>query len=135
MLAAVVPIVPIAVNTYYPPNQPRPGRCLRVGQTIRAAIESWPGDARVGVIASGGLSHFTVNEALDRSVMDACRAGDGARLAAIPTAQLNSGNSEIRNWIVTAGAAEGLPTRWQEYEPFYRTPAGTGCAMAFAEWG
>lgn len=135
MRDAVVPVVPIAVNTYYPPNQPRPGRCWRLGQGIRAAIGSWPGDQRIGVIASGGLSHFTVNEALDRSVLDACRAGDGARLAAIPTAELNSGNSEIRNWIVTAGAAEGMRTRWQEYEPFYRTPAGTGCAMAFAEWG
>jgi 3-O-methylgallate 3,4-dioxygenase len=135
MCDAVIPIVPIAVNTYYPPNQPRPDRCFRLGQAIRAAIESCPGEQRVGIIASGGLSHFTVNEALDRGVLDACRAGDGARLAATPTKQLNSGNSEIRNWIVTAGAAEGLITRWQEYEPFYRTPAGTGCAMAFAAWG
>jgi len=135
MREAVVPVVPIAVNTYYPPNQPRPGRCFRFGQALRAAIESWPGDRRVGVIASGGLSHFTVNEPLDRGVLDACRRGDGAWLSEIPTAQLNSGNSEIRNWIVAAGAAEGLRTRWQEYEPFYRTPAGTGCAMAFAEWG
>lgn len=130
-----LPVVPIAVNTYFPPNQPRPSRCLHFGQAIRAAVESWPHDERIGIIASGGLSHFTVNEPLDRGVLDACRSGDGARLAAIPVAQLNSGNSEIRNWIVAAGAAEGLRTRWQEYEPFYRTPAGTGCAMAFAEWG
>ena len=131
----VVPVLPVAVNTYFPPNQPRPGRCLRFGQALRAAIESWPGQARVGVIASGGLSHFTVNEPLDRGLLEACRAGDGAHLAAIPIAQLNSGNSEIRNWIVVAGAAEGLRSRWQAYEPFYRTPAGTGCGMAFAEWG
>jgi 3-O-methylgallate 3,4-dioxygenase len=131
----IVPVLPIAVNTYYPPNQPRPGRCYRLGQAIRAAIERWPEDRRVGIIASGGLSHFTVNEPLDRAVLDACRAGDGSRLAALPLPQLNSGNSEIRNWIVAAGAAEGLKTRWQEYIPFYRTPAGTGCAMAFAEWG
>jgi hypothetical protein len=24
---------------------------------------------------------------------------------------------------------------YQEYVPLYRTPAGTGCGMAFAEWG
>jgi 3-O-methylgallate 3,4-dioxygenase len=131
----IIPVLPIAVNTYYPPNQPRPGRCYRLGQAIRAAIAHWPEDRRVGIIASGGLSHFTVNEALDRAMLDACRANDGKRLAALPLAQLNSGNSEIRNWIVAAGAAEGLRTRWQEYIPFYRTLAGTGCAMAFAEWG
>jgi len=135
MRDAVVPVLPVAVNTYFPPNQPRPGRCLRFGQALRAAIESAPGHERVGIIASGGLSHFTVNEPLDRGVLEACRTGDGASLAAIPPAQLNSGNSEIRNWIVVAGAAEGLRTRWQEYEPFYRTPAGTGCGMAFAAWG
>jgi Catalytic LigB subunit of aromatic ring-opening dioxygenase len=131
----VVPVLPIAVNTYFPPNQPRPGRCLQLGRALRAAIETWPRNERIGVIASGGLSHFTVNEELDRGVLDACRAGAGERLAAIPPAQLNSGNSEIRNWIVTAGAAEGLRMRWLAYEPFYRTRAGTGCGMAFAEWG
>jgi hypothetical protein len=56
-------------------------------------------------------------------------------LASIPRAKLNSGNSEIRNWIVVAGAAAGLRADWQEYVPLYRTPAGTGCGMAFAAWG
>jgi 3-O-methylgallate 3,4-dioxygenase len=67
--------------------------------------------------------------------LSSCREGNAAALAAIPSAKLNSGSSEIRNWIVTAGAAEGLATAWQEYEPLYRTPAGTGCGMAFACWG
>jgi len=134
MSGGVVPILPVVVNTYYPPNQPRPRRCLRLGQALRGAIESWPENLRVGIIASGGLSHFTVDEALDRAVLDACRRGDGEALAAIPTAKLNSGNSEIRNWIVAAGAASGLDIEWQEYVPLYRTPAGTGCGMAFAVW-
>ena len=43
-------------------------------------------------------------------------------------------SAEIRNWIVAAGAAEGLRMQWHEYVPLYRTPAGTGCGMAFAEW-
>jgi hypothetical protein len=131
----VVPVLPVVVNTYYAPNQPRPARCLRLGRALRAAVESWPEDARVGIIASGGLSHFTVDEDLDRGVLEACRRGDGEALASLPPAQLDSGNSEIRNWIVAAGAAAGLSTRWQAYEPFYRTAAGTGCGMAFAAWG
>lgn len=131
----VVPVLPVVVNTYYPPNQPRPARCLQLGRALRAAVESWSEPARIGIIASGGLSHFTVDESLDRSVLDACRRGDGAALAALPLDRLESGNSEIRNWVVVAGAAEHLATEWQAYEPFYRTPAGTGCGMAFAAWG
>jgi 3-O-methylgallate 3,4-dioxygenase len=126
-----VPVVPLVVNTYYPPNQPRPGRCFRLGKALRAAIEGYPAPVRVGLIASGGLSHFSVDEALDRRVLEGCRTGDEALLASIPPAKLNSGSSEIRNWIVAAGAAAGLRTDWQAYVPLYRTPAGTGCGMAF----
>src|SRR5207248_11507396 len=53
IMQEVVPIVPICVNTYYPPNQPTPRRCYRLGQAIRAAVDAYPGDARVGIIASG----------------------------------------------------------------------------------
>ena len=130
----VVPVVPVVVNTYYPPNQPRPARCYQLGQALRSSIQSFPGSGRIGILASGGLSHFTVDEVLDRAVLKACSEGDAAALTAIPTNKLNSGSSEIRNWIVAAGAAEHLETVWQEYEPLYRTPAGTGCGMAFAVW-
>ena len=134
MGANVVPVVPLVVNTYYPPNQPRPRRCFRLGSSVRKAVESFAPDMRVGIVASGGLSHFTIDESLDRRVLEACRAADEERLASIPLAKLNSGNSEIRNWIVVAGAAAGLRCEWQEYVPLYRTPAGTGCGMAFAAW-
>jgi OH-DDVA oxygenase len=47
-----------------------------------------------------------------------------------------SGTSEIRNWIVVAGAMEDseMEMKLVDYIPCYRTEAGTGCAMAFAEW-
>jgi 3-O-methylgallate 3,4-dioxygenase len=130
-----LPVVPVVVNTYYPPNQPRPRRCFRLGSSVRMAVESFAQDMRVGIVASGGLSHFTIDESLDRRVLEACRAGDEQSLASLPLAKLNSGNSEIRNWIVLAGAAAGLRCEWQAYVPLYRTPAGTGCGMAFAAWG
>jgi hypothetical protein len=126
-----LPVLPVVINTYYPPNQPRPRRCFALGRAVRGAVESFSGEQRIGILASGGLSHFTVDEALDRGVLQACRDGDGERLSSIPAAKLNSGSSEIRNWIVVAGAATGLATAWQEYVPLYRTPAGTGCGMAF----
>jgi hypothetical protein len=130
----VVPVVPVALNTYFPPNQPLPHRCYALGQAIRAAVRSAPGNSRVGILASGGLSHFTVDEELDRAVLKGCQDNDGEALASIPLQKLNSGSSEIRNWIATVGAAGHLKNVWQEYVPCYRSAAGTGCGMGFALW-
>jgi hypothetical protein len=127
-----VPIVPVMLNTYYPPNQPRPARCFALGEALAAAVRDWHEDIRVAFVASGGLSHFTVDPDLDRSVMDGFLKRDGKMLGAIPSVRLNSGNSEIRNWITVAGASRGLEPAWYEYIPAYRTPAGTGCGMGFA---
>ena len=134
MQGKVIPIVPVALNTYFPPNQPRPRRCYALGQAIRAAVKAAPGNARVGILASGGLSHFTVDEELDRGVLAACKNNDGDALSSIPVEKLNSGSSEIRNWITVAGAAGHLNNVWQEYIPCYRSAAGTGCGMGFALW-
>lgn len=131
---APLPVVPVVLNTYFPPNQPTPRRCYALGEAIRAAVEAWPENGRVGILASGGLSHFMIDEELDRQILDACRLGDRETLCALPAHKLNSGSSEIRNWIATAGAAEQLTTQWQEYVPCYRSAAGTGCGMAFAIW-
>jgi Catalytic LigB subunit of aromatic ring-opening dioxygenase len=130
----IVPIVPVALNTYFPPNQPRPRRCYELGKAIRAAVRSASGSGRVGILASGGLSHFTVDEELDRNVLDGCKRNDGEALSSIPVEKLNSGSSEIRNWITVAGAASHLKSDWQEYIPCYRSAAGTGCGMGFALW-
>ncbi|HEY1796264.1 MAG TPA: hypothetical protein VGG57_09100 [Stellaceae bacterium] len=130
----VVAVVPVCINTYYPPNQPTPRRCYRLGQAIRKAVESYPRDIRVGVAASGGLSHFVVDEALDRGLFDLFRKKDGAAIESLPREKLNSGSSEIRNWICVAGAVEHLALEWSHYEPGYRTPAGTGTGLGFALW-
>jgi len=135
MTGYTAPIVPVMLNTYYPPNQPTPARCFALGRALGDAVGTWPKDIRVAFIASGGLSHFTVDPDLDRLVMDAFLTGDGDTLSAIPRVRLNSGNSEIRNWIVVAGASAGLVPEWHDYVPFYRTPAGTGCGMGFAILG
>ena len=130
----VVPIVPICINTYYPPNQPTPRRCYKLGQAIRAAVQSYPRDKRVGILASGGLSHFVVDEALDRGFLDMLKRNDGEAIQNLPRKFLNSGSSEIRNWICVAGAVEHLALEWSLYEPGYRTPAGTGTGLGFAFW-
>ena len=33
-----VPVVPVFLNAYYPPNQPSPSRCLALGQAIGRAV-------------------------------------------------------------------------------------------------
>src|SRR5215467_432236 len=129
-----IPVVPVFLNTYYPPNQPSPRRCYKLGQAIRAAVESWPGDARIGIAGSGGLSHFVVDEELDRGVIDALARKDGDALQSLPRKKLNSGSSEIRMWIGVGGAIEHLDMAWSHYVPGYRTPAGSGTGLGFAYW-
>lgn len=129
-----IPFVPVFLNTYYPPNQPTPRRCHRLGQAIRRAVERDGRDLRVGVLASGGLSHFTVDEHFDAQVMQALRAKDAEAFAALPRELLQSGNSEIRNWICMAGATDHLTLKAMDYIPAYRTAAGTGTGLCFAYW-
>lgn len=135
MTKGPIPVVPVVLNTYYPPNQPSPRRCYKLGQAIREAVESYPDSLRVGVVASGGLSHFTIDEQLDGEVVRALREKDAGALQSLPRERLNSGNSEIRNWICAAGALEHLDLAWVRYCPGYRTPAGTGTGLCFAAWG
>ena len=129
-----LPVVPVLINTYFPPNQPTPRRCYKLGQAIREAVESYPGDARVGIVGSGGLSHFVVDEALDRGVIAALARKDREELQSLPRHKLNSGSSEIRMWICVAGAVEHLDFTWSSYVPGYRTPAGSGTGLGFALW-
>jgi len=129
-----LPIVPIFLNTYYPPNQPTPQRCFDLGLAIRDLVGQFPQDIRVGVAASGGLSHFLVNEKLDEMVIDAIRNDDVERLTSLPPRLLQSGSSEVRNWICAVAAARDLKLQWISYVPAYRSRALTGVGLGFAAW-
>jgi hypothetical protein len=130
----VIPVVPVFLNTYYPPNQPSPKRCFELGLELHDLIESFPDDMRVGILASGGLSHFLVNEELDRGVVDAIQRKDDEALISLPAKLLHTGSSEIRNWICVAAAAKGLRLDWISYVPAYRSRALTGVGLCFAHW-
>ena len=75
-----------------------------------------------------------VDEALDRRVIEAFQSGDPSALRSKSRGALNSGSSEILNWVMAAGALQDLPLFWHAYQPLYRTPAGTGVGAAFCEW-
>ena len=51
-----IPVVPVSVNTVQYPL-PKPSRCYAFGRALGAAIEAWPGDEKVVVIGTGGMSH------------------------------------------------------------------------------
>jgi hypothetical protein len=129
-----IPVVPILLNTYYPPNAPTARRSYEIGRKLAHLIEASKSNVRVAVAASGGLSHFVVDEELDRKVLNAIKAKDAATLKGLSRNQLNSGSSEILNWIMVAGISEKLTNDWSEYYPGRRTPAGTGTGMGFATW-
>ncbi|MCW2684441.1 MAG: hypothetical protein JWP33_2354 [Blastococcus sp.] len=129
-------VIPLFVNTFYEPTAPSPARCYEFGAAVGAALASFPGALRIGVVASGGLSHFVIDEELDRGFLQAILDRDEAQLKSLDAAWLQSGTSELRSWLVAAGAlsASELQPRIVGYEPCYRTEGGTGCAMAFVAW-
>jgi hypothetical protein len=129
-----LPMVPVMVNTYYPPNQPTPKRCYAFGQAVRRAIESWDSNKRVALIASGGLSHVVIDEEIDAMVIDGLKNKKPAVLFQLPRQKLYGGTSEILNWVALAGAMEARELKYFEYVTTYRSPAATGCGMGFAYW-
>ena len=129
---AATPVVPFMVSRYLP-YQATSARCYALGGAFRNAVESWGADARVAVMASGGLSHQVIDEELDREYLEAVERHDIDYMAAMDPEVLVGGTSEIRNWIIAAATSDG-GGRVIDYQPCYRNLAGVGCAMAFAEW-
>jgi hypothetical protein len=128
--------LPIFINTFYPPNQPTAKRVLEFGRAVGRAIRSWDGNQRIGIAATGGFSHFVIDEALDNRLLTAIAEGDVETILAEPESHYQSGTSEIKNWIAAMAALEGSGLRFElvDYVPCYRSIAGTGNAMAFALW-
>jgi hypothetical protein len=130
------PSVPIILNVHFPHNVPKNQRCLDLGRALYRAIKSFNGFARVAVMASGGLTHFVIDEELDRKILAAMAAGDEEALAGIPEALFKVGTAEIKNWypVIAAMNEGGLRYNEVDYVPCYRSEAGTGNAMAFVYW-
>lgn len=103
------PVIPIIVNAYVPP-QPSITRCFELGE----AVAAW-GDAagaRIGVVATGGMSHYPGTDrfwhpdvAADQLVLDWLRAGEGARVRELSASELDRrGLVELRTWAIALGA-------------------------------
>ncbi len=130
------PTAPVFINTFYGPNRAPARRCLALGTAIAKAVESWDSDARVAILGSGGMSHFVVDEKFDREFLEAFGDRNPERLLSIPEAFYRSGNSELKNWIPTKSAMDAVSLKMTlvDYQPLYRSLAGTGSGMGFAYW-
>jgi hypothetical protein len=130
------PHVPVLMNLFYPPTQPSMSRCIEFGRVLRDAIAAWPEDARVAVIASGGLSHFVNDEEFDRRVLKMLGDYDYDGLSAIPDSYYQSGTSEIKIYstVMMALQPTGAEMMLVDYIPCWRTAAGTGEGMGFMYW-
>jgi catalytic LigB subunit of aromatic ring-opening dioxygenase len=130
------PSVPIILNVHFPHNQPKLHRCLKLGHALRRAVKSFQGYGRVAIMASGGLTHFVIDEDLDRTVLAAMDKGDEDTLAKLPENVFKVGTAEIKNWYPVIAAMNDSGRRFHQvdYVPCYRSEAGTGNAMAFVYW-
>jgi hypothetical protein len=129
-----VPIVPITINTCYPPNWISPRRSYALGQAVRKIVDDWDSDKNVAFACSGGLSHFVVDEELDRLALKGMEKADAGILTSLPRHRLQSATTETLNWVATAGAMGKTKMEVIAYEPGYRTDAGTGCGCAVGHW-
>ena len=130
------PSVPIILNVHFPHNTPKLHRCLELGRALYRAISTFTGYQRVALMASGGLTHFVIDEEFDRRVIAAMEAGDEDALAGLPESYFKVGTAEIKNWypVIAAMNAAGRKYHQIDYIPCYRSEAGTGNAMCFAYW-
>lgn len=128
-----IPIIPLHLNTF-PPNELTPSRCYDLGKAIYKVIQKLPDTVRVGIIASGGLSHFVTDTDIDNTVIEAIKSKSEQTLRQLPRERLKAGSSEIRNWVILAGAMEEFNLNWLDYTPVFRTLGGTGIGMTFASW-
>ena len=140
---ADVPVIPVYVESFRLPC-PSPARCYAFGQSLAAAVESWPGDLRVAAIASGGISHFpgsfpfqysaeakhgNVDHVFDRQLFEYMKQGKYDELTKLSNQDLlDHGDTELHSWITLLGMVGETKMEELAYEPFFRAIMAMGVA-------
>lgn len=127
--------VPVSLNTVQHPL-PTPARCFKFGQAIGRAIESYPEDAGVVIVATGGLSHQLdgkragfINKEFDtmcmQKIVDDPLALTGFSIHDLME-QAGSQGVELIMWLVMRGALTGRVSKLhsQYHIPVSNTAAG-----------
>lgn len=131
-------IVPILLNSIEPP-MPTLARCLEWGRLVRKAIDSFAGDERIAILATGGLSHSigektmgAIHADFDEETLRHFSAPEASLVEFLKTQLPSRGNGseEVRNWLVAHGAAGGRGFEVVDYLPVPTVIVGCG----FAAW-
>ncbi len=139
MNGVAIPVVPVVLNTYYPPTTSRrPGAGYRAGPGHSRGDRGLRGRAarrRRGVGRAQPL-HRRTGGARRRAHPGAAREGRAGRWKPCRASNSESGSSEICNWICAAGDARAISisTGWTT-SPAIAPSAGTGTGLCFARWG
>jgi gallate dioxygenase len=134
-----VRIVPLQVGVLQFPI-PTARRCYKLGQALRRAIESYPENLRVALVATGGLSHQVHGEragfnntAWDERFLDLYQ-NDPERICNMTHAELAElggvEGAEVIMWLVMRGA---LSAEVRCLHRAYTLPSMTGIATAIYE--
>ncbi len=134
-----VRIVPLQVGVLQFPI-PTAARCYKLGQAVRRAVESFPEDLSVAIVATGGLSHQVHGErcgfnntAWDETFLDLIERDPEAltRLTHADYARLGGmESSEVIMWLIMRGA---LSARIRRVHGSYYLPSMTAIATAVYE--
>jgi gallate dioxygenase len=134
-----VQVVPLHVGVLQFPI-PSARRCYRLGQALRRAIESYPEDLKVAIVATGGVSHQVHGERCgfnnpewDAQFLDLL-VNDPQRLTEITLAQYATlggmEGSEVITWLIMRGA---LSVNVVQLHRSYYLPSMTGIATLLLE--
>lgn len=131
-----VKVVPVSINTVQHPL-PTPARCLKLGQAIGRAIESYDSNAKVLVIGTGGLSHQLdgqragfINKEFDllclEKIVNEPEALTGYSIPKLVELAGSQG-VELLTWLVMRGALTGKVSKLHSnyHIPISNTAAAT----------
>src|SRR5262249_15173214 len=132
-------MIPMQIGVLQTPS-PSARRCYKLGQSLRKAIESYPEDLSVAIVATGGLSHQVHGERAgfnntewDGEFLDLIES-DPAALARMTQAEYaRLGGWEGSEGIMWLGVRGALSSRINCIHRTYYLPSMTGIATAIYE--
>lgn len=136
-----VKVIPLAVNVVLEP-MPTPKRCYKLGQSIAKAVASAPSDARVVVVATGGLSHQLhgssfgqTNPAWDQRFLDLLETHPEALSTITHQELIERGGAEAVEMMVwlTMRASLGTAQPVRRVQRYYDAPKLTGYGLLALE--
>jgi gallate dioxygenase len=132
-------IIPLQVGVLQIPG-PSARRCYKLGQSLRKAVESYPEDLKVAIVATGGLSHQVHGERCgfnntewDMQFLELLEK-DPEQLTQMTVADLARAGgwegAEVVMWLVMRGA---LSKQVKKLHQSYYLPSMTALATAIYE--